>query len=1523
MGNSFESQARGYNDESEIRQDRFGFKSAGNKYVNQNYKRIGSILGIKGEWLGNIKRQAKEENQLPDIQEQEELSLEKINFYRDHYDFPPLTQDELENIKSEKQPEPEVLPEPEIEGSEDKKLTRADFGDIPEDPYNIQNNDLEALNSLFDAKRDAFPNSQYVDIRNWAEWTPIEVVAPEKPNGKWLITKGVNHELVGDFDSETQANTEFDRIKNEDKQKALDLLKKARNFAVEEDLDTPWELEPEDSPDLIDSQPENQSIVEDVKLSEEKSNEAQSEGLDNTVEVAIEGQDSIDADTKDPISESVDVTQQESIEYTNFEALQQEFDRLIDESVKKENNKVTETVGKLARIEGREYDVEIDTETRLNTLELDILKEKAQEAINKYQEFHKSFRREYRTTAIQEQYSKLEEEAWSQIRSLINKLGGDIAVLPQERDIQLSHPEVVDVEKYLVDGGKIVLDAEGNITHLNINGNIIELNRPRTIDELLRSPRPTRILYHSGNPISEDDPTKQNYKGYWIKGLNPHTIQDIERELNDKQFLEPVIVDDTINPDVAINLGSDNYRGYLVINSEANQQEQARYISSLRDLEGNSLFGFTEDQLLAIFDNMGGVPRWDILAGSDFTPNIWQDLINNSENPNLYKIKTGIIDTLNPWLDSDGMESLGPVIRQPVQSHFSPAPDIEVSNDQQQEAFDIVEDPESAKLLEEIKPIDLVDRLAQLREQYAEAEEIYNRRRNDPEATKLFNDSRAEYNEALERMLKLKVAEGQEANIHQIFKDEVMSLRDSRIEQSQELQGKWEKRFNGAKEKFLGWATKHRKIWTGVNLGLIAVGAGVSLTGVGIPLAVQIDILRRSIGSAMSGVGVRNTLVGLMEDRDININKGFVKIKFQAVIPKIVRESISESEEQIKQVSDEVLKDRLGTLEAYYRLNGGKFTTDNQQKAYEKVLTELGHRVRRNTLEDYYKDQETSPNLGNDESIESNLDNQNEPNNQAEQDSQSSEIVHSAKFNFAEAGQSSRYASELLNTISDKRITELDKFRKNRKIATIAGLATTGILGGTLVNDMVKPGGVFNPNIDNVSPEPSTELNPSETGGSPSQISPDQTPSPGVTPEVTPPSAPEIPSTGAGEALSQATAEQAQELARDVSSLSSGETIWGEIAKQLGPNASPDQIQHALENYLESGVGQNTMFELAEKTEGGRALLSQWGIDNAGEMASLSPDQLYEISKHLGTGQLEGISNFNIDHLEAFQPAEYIDSATPDSVNTIPDTTNTPPVVETPIAPPAPEVPPVAANEFTSQLSEALGTSNLTETQLQEAIHSFATSEQGSVELYNQIISNEEGARFLSGFGVNNAADFANLRPDELYEIAQTVGVENLDKLPGFELNEIILSKFEDAPDMVELVRGTRPLDVVNRYIASEVGNLPYDSTLGQQVLNTYLDTTDGKQWLYDAIVNNPDVDNQNIQLFREYLRFKDIKSPEDFVAKFNWSEFSGNKNIPTAAFWNQTRLPNGGARLQPLSTFLKPSQMTGIKEAVRQVLTR
>ncbi|MGA1047059.1 MAG: hypothetical protein ACO3UU_03555, partial [Minisyncoccia bacterium] len=412
------------------------------------------------------------------------------------------------------------------------------------------------------------------------------------------------------------------------------------------------------------------------------------------------------------------------------------------------------------------------------------------------------------------------------------------------------------------------------------------------------------------------------------------------------------------------------------------------------------------------------------------------------------------------------------------------------------------------------------------------------------------------------------------------------------------------------------------------------------------------------------------------------------------------------------------------------------------------------------------------------------------------------------------------------------------------------------------------------------------------------------------------PPAPELPPAVDGEALSQS-----EQLAQDVSSLDPGETIWGEIAKQLGENATDTQIQQAVENLLQSEVGQNSIYELAQGTEGGRTLLVQWGIDNANEMAELSKEQLYEISKYLAPGELQGISELSLDNLNPFdavEPPQIDVSEAMDASDTSAVEAPTPSVEPTPLAPP--EVSPIAGTEFTESLSKALGVNNLTETQLQEVITSFANSEQGGVDLYNQIISNTEGARFLSGFGVNSAADFANLRPDELYEIVQIVGVENLDSLPGFELNEIILSRFEDAPDFVELAKGSKPLDVVNRYIANEVGNLPYDASIGQQVLNTYLDTPAGKDWLYDAVINNPDKlnGNQNIQFVEEYFRQKGIKSGADI----NWIDLTQDRRFPTSIFWRETVL-TGGKRIPPLSTLLQPGQMIGIKESIRQVLTK
>lgn len=1271
MANSFES-SRGNSDKSEIIPDRFGFKSVGKKYINKNYERIGSILGIEGEGLGNIKRQANSEKKIPDIHE--DLSLEQINFYREHYGFPPLTQDEYESIKAQ--------------------------------------------------------NISTEEIRD-------------------------------------------------------DQLREGRTEGGQPNIDSDGqELTPAEEPISTDTVPENPVEGEELQVEE-----GESVSVEPTTGESPE-------QAKDSEGEGV-----AEDELPGAEALQTELDRLIEVETQKEQTK-----------ESLSYNIDQEKLTRF--------KDNARQAISNFQQFvsaHSS-PADKANSNVQEQYRQYENTAWNSLYNLAHLLDGEIATLPQDRDIQLSHPEGVDIRQYLETRG-YRFDENGDITHINDNGFEIELNRAIKTDSLIKSRRPSHIVYDKSIYLDND----MNYQGYLVRGLNQQTPDFIVGVL-DKNNLEPIIVDET----------------------------------------GQS------------------IPE------SDTSP---------ATNP---------------------------------------------------------EAPEQAEVGETTSQVSLDD----LRLAYARAEEAWNRKRGDLKLENAFESAREDYNTELERVLKLQVAEGQEANIHQIFKDEFIALRDSRVVQSKELQGKWEKRLNPIKEEFVNFVIKHKKIISRLNLAAGVAGGALALTGVGIPLAGGLAVARRIVSATLLGVSTGEGIRSLGEDADINSFWG--KIKFQAVIPKLVQESLASSEDEFKQVSGDVLKERLGTLEAYYRLNGGRFINDNQQQAYEKVLIELARRVQENviyvennkdTLQSDWQEQKPQEltdveikNLADENLSKRNIIAKSIPFSRNREIERQYDLAYEKDINWEKLNPE-RYTSELLNTISDKRIVELDKFRKNRKTATIAGLGVGLLALGAvhLSDEFNKPDSVeLTDGSDSTAGDPTPEVGGagSGSGGTGGAGAPEA--GVGVTKTI-PDASPAGTGAEATEALRQQAAAAANEarevLAQDVSSLDSGETIWGEIAKQLGPDASQGQIQQAVEKYLGSIKGQDTIFKLAQQTEDGRALLSQWGIDNAGEMSGLSKERLYEVSKYLGEGKLDGLTELSLDNLDALDPAVATTPSSAGAPTIEPGSTESPappagpevtgaeplspPAAEAPVTPQSTELPPVASTEFTRGVSEALGATNLTETQLQEVIYSFATSEQGSTELYNQIISNEEGARFLSGFGVNNAADFANIRPDRVYEIAQTVGVENLDKLLGFELNEIILSKFEDAPDMVELARGTRPLDVVNQYISSEIGNLPYDSTLGQQVLNTYLDTADGKQWLYDAIVNNPDVDNQNIQLFREYLRFKDIKSPEDFVSKFNWAEFSGNKNIPTSAFWNQTRLPNGVDKLQPLSTLLKPSRMLGIKDAVRQVLTR
>ena len=1101
-------------------------------------------------------------------------------------------------------------------------------------------------------------------------------------------------------------------------------------------------------------------VVEEHSVSTEILNE---QGSDDGFDIRGEGKTL-------EVPPEQDLRQDESVSTTetNPSGLDPETETLLDglpgaEELARELGDLTnsiaerETGGALARIEGEISPGEGELETLDKSAEIEQLKQESLQAIATYQQFAQEHPFHTRDLATNERYRAFEQAAWEAQNKLAHIKGGEIFALPQQRDIDLSHPEAKNTKDYLEAQG-YGFDENGNIITIKHHSKNIELNRTYSVANLIGKARPAHILTDINLDAVDSD---LHYTGYVLPGLNPQTPDFIVSTLSKNEFIKGVIVDDTNIP--------------------------------LSTLSGSEAVGYKS------------IP--------DFEKNV----------DSSYKIN-----------------------------------------------------------------------ITDLRTAYARAEELYNRNRNDESAKLELERLRGEYNQTVEEVIGIMAAQGLESEIHRVFTQEVKNLRDSRIDQSQELQGKWEKRFNGAKEKFLGWATKNKTRWMLANIGLFAAGALLSSTGAGIPVSGALEMTRRSLGSVMSGVSSRNTLVGLMEDGEINR----FGIKFKAVIPKLVEDSLKD--DYINNANDADLSTKLSTLEAYYRLNGGKFTNESQQTAYEAILTELGSRVQRESIAKQVKQESSSTNTlkAKDEIISS-------------EDITNEVAIQGAseKFVFSSPEQNQQYTSRLLTTLSEKRITELQKQQRNRTIANVVGTAVGGGLMTSLAVDMMRPGGVFNP--EQVAATSKPEVEP---------ISP--------TPEGT---------GAATEATKAATQNLSPEQLQDISQLSKGETLWGKVAEKLGAGASEAQIQQAVENYLQSQSGQDTIFKLANQTEGGRGLLAQWGIDNANEMASLSKEQLYEVSKYLGEGKLDGITELSLDNLDALEQAEYLapspteaptidpgysetPASSPVGTESLGSEPSVPPTAEAPVAAPAPEVPPVATSEFTRDLSEILGKQNLTDLQAKEIIQSYFTDDYGREVIYNSIINTGEGSTFLSnGFGVNSLNDFANLSPEQMSEVVNNINSDELRKV----LNQTILARFEDAPDMVELTKGTNSLGVVQRYIANELGNLPYDSNLGKQVLDTYVQTDAGKQWLYDSIVNNPDINNQNIQYFKEYLRFKDIKSPEEFVSKFNWAEFSGNRNIPTSGFWNQIRLPNGGTRLQPLSTFLQPSKMIGIKEAVRQVLNK
>jgi hypothetical protein len=1311
-------------------------------------------------------------------------------------------------------------------------------------------------------------------------------------------------------------------------------------------------------------------VVQDKALNVEPLPEIAVDGVED--DNVTGGEPEVNQGTSQQISEA-EVTDQTN---PDLDELQSELSRLVTEAANKLNI---------------EQEQENKTEySELNQEEIERLKENAKQAIQKYKDFGDSHAPDLRTPQIQDMYRQLEQQAWCELERLANKLGANILTLPQEKVIKASHPEDINfnTRAYLESDLGYKFNQEGEITHIQINGNTIELNRPRSIDELLNRSRPVRIIYHREQYIEYDENNEASIsKGSVIEGLNQHTVNWIERSLGDKKFLEPVIIDETKRVSEEL---PEQTPDEVVEEKPQPTIGKEPPIMPIFQVEDGVSPTFNTQGKYSLEDKFKQEPWFEDSKGETAFNKIFADSLKNKDEI------SGNVGTPDPWLERTEQPEVETA--DIPQTH----PDFGSLYYQESQRWNHLQSLEE-QYRENPKDKEIEKDLTEMRQTY---QDFIDRINNDPNQDK-FRDflalrqsyaneeasntmdrfrkaiglsqhnetelalSRERYNTALQELLKTEVSDKVSLNIKQLFSDEFSRLRDERAQQTRELKGP-ETRIDRLKNKFFKFATKHKSIISGVNFLLLGGSLFAAGTGIGIPVAGAMDVSRRFIGGVMAGVSGRETIRSNFEDlntdlnvnltkginiktnfnilksnnkdRNLNLNiKGinfktnFERLKTKGAITKLVEKSLKG--DYINKASDTELLKIISTLDAYYGLNGGRFTESNQQKAYEMATYALGKKVE-NSIQ---PNSETSDTLD------------------ANSTSSKDEVSIESNSNTQDIAQSPDYMNELLTRVSIDRVRELNKQKNIRLGANTAGFLIGGTLLSSLAADMHRPGGMFNPNDtpDTEASTPKTESG-SVPGGAPTgesvtpkpttePISPNPLETPGTGGLGEPPSAPDAPLTGAGEALSQsdqlaqsaeatrAAAEQAaqqaaeqaaEQLAQDVSSLDPGETIWGEVAKQLGENATDTQIQQAVENLLQSAEGQDSIYKLAQGTEGGRALLSQWGIDNASEMAILSKEQLYEISRYLAPGELQGITELSLDNLTPFEAVEPPQVDVSEAMGTPADTpvaeAPTPSVEPTssasPAAPVSPEVTaPTETTAFTQELSEILGKSNLTEIQARDMIQNYFVDDYGREAIYKSLAQNPEGAQFLSkGFGVNSSLDFASLTPEQMYEISQSINPADLEKI----INESLLSKFEMA-DVVDLAKGDTPLGAVNRYISNELGNLPYDSTLGQQVLNTYINTPAGKEWLYESIVSNPNPNNQNVQMFREYLSFKGIKSAEEFKQTFDWAEFSGNKRIPTSAFWNYTRLPNGNMRIAPLSTFLQPGKMVGIPEAIRQVLTK
>ena len=107
----------------------------------------------------------------------------------------------------------------------------------------------------------------------------------------------------------------------------------------------------------------------------------------------------------------------------------------------------------------------------------------------------------------------------------------------------------------------------------------------------------------------------------------------------------------------------------------------------------------------------------------------------------------------------------------------------------------------------------------------------------------------------------------------------------------------------------------------------------------------------------------------------------------------------------------------------------------------------------------------------------------------------------------------------------------------------------------------------------------------------------------------------------------------------DLDVLDPGETLWGEVAEELGAGEDDAAVSEVVTSYLETDVGKQTVWELASQTQEGKASIESFKLESPKNMTS---EQATHLAQFLAPGELSGLVDF-IESLSAPQTPEYTD----------------------------------------------------------------------------------------------------------------------------------------------------------------------------------------------------------------------------------------------------------------------------------------